>query len=250
MTAMGLVFGMLAALVAATTIPSGGVKSGEEANYDRMLTEQARSADATYSGAACEDSKVEVTSITPWKITDSPDLIVWREKVRVAGCGRSSVENLNIGRLGGSPPWRMTSGLPGDSIAEMNLQRSALPAAVNQARAGFPADCKVQISDVYVAGRPGNVNVVPPGGQPQTPRKGHPSFVLPDGIVPDLASSNLAGAWFEVWPIHVCDHDRTLGILFIPRKDNSASLYEFIPIWERTEAHGPGALPAPDPPRD
>ena len=49
----------------------------------------------------------------------------------------------------------------------------------------------------------------------------------------------------EVWPFKVCDTDRTLGVLFIPKKDGSSSLFLFLPIWQQVEAHGPGAVPAP-----
>ena len=53
----------------------------------------------------------------------------------------------------------------------------------------------------------------------------------------------LSDAWMEVWPFNICGHDRTLGVVFIPLKDHSASLSLFLPIWQQIEAHGPGARP-------
>src|SRR5580698_123401 len=160
---------MISLVVAATVLavmpPAGGVEVSEQAAYDQMLAAQARGADKMYAGSACGTSKVEVVSITPWKITDHPDLVVWRERVRVTGCGRSSIENVNVGRLGGSPPWKMVSGVPGESLAEMNLQSSAYPAAVENARQGFAADCRVSLADAYIAALPGDADVELPGGQ-------------------------------------------------------------------------------------
>lgn len=240
--------GVLAALVLATaTLPAGGVLPDEQAAYDAMLAQQVRAADAMFGGSPCEDAKVEVVAVMPGKIADHPDLIVWREKVRVEGCGRTSVENVNVGRLGGSPPWRMTTGLPGDSFAEMTLQESTLPAAAAQARQGLDAGCRVQLADVYVAARSGEVDVLPPGGAGTGPSEGRPQITLPENAKPYLNELDLASAWMEVWPFRVCDKDRTLGVVFLPRKDRTASLFLFLPIWQQIEAHGPGARPAPAP---
>jgi hypothetical protein len=234
-----------AAVLAAVTLPPGGVLPTEQSTYDSMLAEQARAADATFSGSPCDVATVEVVAVTPWKINDRPDLLVWREKVRVAGCGRMSVENVNVGRLGGSPPWRMTSGLPGDSLADMNLQQNTYPAAVAQARQGLDTGCKVQLADVYVAARSGDMDFIPPAGEVSHSRKGHPQIALPENVKPYLDELDLSNAWMEVWPFKVCDRDRTLGVVFLPRKDRTTSLSLFLPVWQQIEAHGPGAHPAP-----
>jgi len=237
-----------AVVVAATALPTGGVLAGEQAAYDSMIAQQARAADAAFAGAPCDGAKIEIVAVTPWKIMDRPDLIVWREKVRVTGCGRTSIENVNVGRLGGSPPWRMTTGLPGDSLAEMNLQESAYGAAVTEAHEGLDAGCNGQLADVYIAARPGGIDIVPPGIQPPKKRSGRPQIVLPDDAKSSLDGLDLSNAWMEVWPFRVCDHDRTLGVVFMPKKDQTESLYLFVPIWQQIEAHGPGARPAPAPP--
>jgi hypothetical protein len=237
---IGLV--LAAALVA--SLPQGGVLPGEQVDYDAMLAGQARGAFRTFVGSSCDDAKVDVVSIKPWKILDHPSLIVWREKVRVTGCGHSSIENVNVGRVGGTPPWKMTSGLPGESLADMNLQSSTFPAAEAQAKASLPADCQAEsLADVYVAARPGGVNIVLPGAPSQVPDDGRPTVTIQGTTMP-LDKLQLSGAWMEVWPFTACGHDRTLGIVFIPYKDGRASQYVFLPVWQQIEAHGPGARPA------
>jgi len=236
--------GLLLATTLATAPPHGGVLPGEEAAYEAMLTARARAANDAFMNAACDDAKVETIAIQPWRIIDRPELIVWRARVSVTGCGHSAVENVNIGRLDGSPPWRMTTGLPGTTLADMNLQGSTLPAAAAQARAGLPADCQpVSLNDVYLAARPGDVDLSAPGAPPPKPRVGHPGITLPDTTGP-MDKLALSEAWMEVWPFNVCGHDRTLGVVFIPLKDHSESLSVFLPIWQQIEAHGSGARPA------
>ncbi|WP_146217997.1 hypothetical protein [Caulobacter sp. D5] len=234
-----------AAALAVAGPPSGGVLPAEQAAYDAMIIEQAKIADARFNGSRCDAAQVEVVSIRPWKITSRPDMIVWREKVRVAGCGRTSVENLNIGRFEGTPPWRMTSGLPGDSLAEVDLQEWTYKAAVDEVFQDLGAGCEVRLADVYIAGRPGDVAVAPPGAAAPTTSKGHPGIVLPDALRPHLEGLDLTGAWMEVWPFQVCGKDRTLGVTFLPRKDGRGSFPLFMPIWTEVAAHGPSALPAP-----
>jgi len=236
--------GLLLVAALTTLPPQGGVLLGEAAAYDAMLASQARAANNVFAGSACADAKVEVVSIRPWKIADHPDLIVWREKVRVTGCGHTTIENINIGRVGGSPPWRMTTGLPGDSLADMSLQASTFPAATAEARTGLATGCQsVFLSDVYLAALPGGVDVLPPGA-PTPHAHGRPTIGLPDTAKPMLDKFALSEAWMEVWPFNMCGHDRTLGVVFIPMKDHSASVYLFLPIWPQIEANGPGARPA------
>ena len=96
--------GLLLATAVVLTPPPGGVLPGESGAYDAMVAAKARAADQSFSGAACDNTTVEVVSITPRTIADQPQLIEWRERVRVTGCGRSAIENLNVGRLAGEPP--------------------------------------------------------------------------------------------------------------------------------------------------
>jgi hypothetical protein len=242
--------GIIAAAAIVTALPPGGVLANEQPAFQEMLAKQARAADAAFAGSSCEDANVEPISIMPWKIDEHPDLVVWREKVRVTGCGRTAIENINVGRLGGSLPWRMTNGLPGDTLAEMPLQQNTLPAAIAKAREGLDATCKSQLADVYIAARPGQMDVVAPGATPSLREAWRPRIDLPDNLNPLLALLDLPNAWMEVWPFTVCGRDRTTGVVFIPKKDRTASLYLVLPVWHQIEAHGAGARPAAAPPTD
>jgi len=238
--------GLLLAAALAAGPPQGGVLPGEEAAYETMLAARARAANDAFMSVACDDAKAATIVIKPWRITDRPELIVWRARVNVTGCGHSAVENVNIGRVDGSPPWRMTTGLPGTTLANMNLQGSTLPAAAAEARLGLPANCRpVALNDVYVAARPGDVDLNPPGAPAPKPHPGHLVVAMPDAVRPILGKLALSEAWMEVWPFNVCGHDRTLGVVFIPLRDHTQSLSVFLPIWRQIEAHGPGAGPAP-----
>jgi hypothetical protein len=239
---------LLAAAVVAVP-PQNGVHPDERAAYDALLDGAARAADKTFSGAACDDAKVEVVEIIPWKITDHPDLVVWKERVRVTGCGHSSIENINVGRVGGAPPWRMSTGLPGESLADMTLQQSTLTDAAAAAREGLPSDCQARsLGDIYVAARPGGMDISPAGAAPPAYRKGRPQVTLPETANPMLDKLDLAEGWMEVWPFKFCGNDRMLGVVFIPLRDRTASIHLFLPVWQQIEAHGAGARPAAAPP--
>jgi hypothetical protein len=214
-----------------------------------MVTAQARAADLANTGQVCGDAKVEPVAVIPWKIENQPELIVWHEQVRVTGCGRSSVENLNVGRLGGDPPWRMTFGLPGETLADMTLQGSALPGAIAQARVGLPADCKGQaLGDVYIAARPGHVDI--PLSRDVTPKAGPGRFgvTLPAGAEAQLSEMDASQAWAEIWPFEICGNDRTIAVIFIPMRGQQKVFHLFLPVWQQIAAHGAGAKPSRAPP--
>lgn len=246
----GRLFGIVAAAAIVMAPPPGGVLANEQPAFAEMLAKRARAADAAFAGSSCEDASVEPISIMPWKIDERPELVVWRERARVTGCGRTAIENINVGRLGGSPPWRMTNGLPGDTLADMPLQQNTLPAAIAEAREGLDATCKSQLADVYIAARPGQMDVVAPGTTPSQRQAGRPRIDLPDDVKPLLAQLDLPGAWMEVWPFTVCGRDRTTGVVFVPKKDRTASRYFFLPVWRQIEVHGADARPAPAPSTD
>lgn len=166
---------VLAADVAVST-PQGGVLAGEQASFDTALAAKARLADQTYRGW-CADTHVQVVLVTPWKYADRPDMVAWLEKVRVTGCGHSSIENINVGRMGGAIPWLMTFGLPGESSADMPLQRSTVRAALVEARADFRGCQDETLDDVYVTARAGGIDISPPGS-PLLSHKGRPAASL------------------------------------------------------------------------
>ena len=232
---------------ALSALPEALVHADEVATYEALLVKTAHDADAAFAGSPCPDAAIEHELRQPVKIGDRPDLAAMRERMKVTGCGRTTNHNVNVVRFGGSPPWRMAVGLPGESLADMALQQSTWPSAMTQVRVGLPSDCNGQrLQDVYVAARPGHVDVPPPGAKGAT-TPGHFSLQLPPNVEAQRDNLDLTRAWVEVWPFTVCGKDRTLGVAFIPLRGQSKSAYLFLPIWPMIEAQGPGARPAPAP---
>jgi hypothetical protein len=240
-------------VVAATTLasaaspPADAVHPDELVAYEAMLTKQALDADANFGWAGCANAKVEHVSTLPVKVDDHPDLPVLLERLRVTGCGHTSVENIHVGRFGGTPPWRMVTALPGESLADMNLQSSALPAVITQVQSELPAGCQGhRLADVYVHARPGRVNFDRSPSSPTTPASGSDwvDITLPENIESQRDKLDLSKAWMEVWPLEVCGQDRTTGVVFIPLRGQNASLFLFLPVWQQIRDHGPGARPS------
>lgn len=238
--------GLLAAAVVTVATPQGGVLPGEQVAYDKELAAKARLADQTFMGW-CANTAVQALSATPWSFPDLPGKVTWREKVRVSGCGHSSLENLNVARTGGAAPWWMTFDLPGQSLAGLGVQRDAFHAAATNVKAEFRTCQELMLSDVYVTARPGGIDIFPPGS-PFQGRKGRPAVGLVESFRPILDKLDLAASWEEVWPINACGHDRTFGVVFMPYKDGKATAYLFLPLWQMVEKHGPGSLPLVAPP--
>jgi len=236
---------VLLAIAQLAARPANVVHADEKAAYEAMLTGQAVDADAAFSGQRCEAATIEDIVTEPVAIGDRPDVGALRERVRMTGCGRSSIQNIMVARLGGEPPWRMAAGFPGESLADATLQHSALPQVIAQARVEVPADCaSVRLGDIYVSARQGSVEFGVGGTSAGTGVR--------VSLSPELAAArdqfDLTRAWSEVWPLSFCNKDRSMMIVFIPRKDETSSAMLFIPVWRQVETDGPGALPAHAPP--
>lgn len=230
---------------AIVTTPPQAVLAGERPAYDAMLKTQALASDSQFAGSACPSATTSVVSSEAVAISDRPDFAARRERVKVTGCGRSSIQNINVGRFGGDPPWRMSVGLPGDSLADMQLQQSTAPAAIAQARTDIPVDClDVTLRDIYVTARPGNVEFTATGTPESSVRAGRISLTLPPAIEARRAEFDLSKAWAEVWPIALCGKERTTVVVFIPLKGQAASAFLFLPVWPQIAAHGPEAAPS------
>ncbi|MBV9994871.1 MAG: hypothetical protein JO127_06630 [Caulobacteraceae bacterium] len=244
-----MLIGLILAAAAVAAPPTDAVRPEERPAYEAMLAVKAREAERTYSGSACESAKVRrLGAQLVVSVADHPELMLWRERVKVSGCGRSSIQNINVGRTGGSPPWRMAAGLPGDSLADMTLQQNAYPAAITEARASVPSGCRHQaLTDVYIAARPGGVDVSLPDAPAAAANGARPFVKLPDSAKELAPKLDLAQAWMEVWPFQFCGRDRTLEVVFVPIRDQSTSLYLFLPVWRQIEAQGPRARPVPAP---
>lgn len=242
---------MLAVLLLAAALaapPEAAVHADERSAYETLLMEKARASHAGFAGGPCPTTTVRHLSTQPIKIADHPDFAALIERVSVEGCGHATVENLHVGRTGGSPPWLMVSGLPGDSLADIQLQQSALPQALTQARVELPVDCRGQgMGDIYLAARPGHVALPLPSDPP--PKKSDTEFrvKLPANLESQRSRLNISLAWVEVWPLQVCGSDRTTAVVFIPLRDQPASALLFLPVWRQMLVGGPEARPAPAP---
>jgi hypothetical protein len=237
---------LAAAVAAASAMPAPVlVQPQEHATYEALVIRAALDANSRFQGA-CPDAKAEHIGSKPIVIRDHPDTAFAQERVRVTGCGHVSVENINSGRMGGDPPWRLFALLPGDSIADASLQETTAPQAVATARTDIPADCTAsRIDDLYIAAWPGQVMILPTGAKlPTTPGV---KINLPPNLDAIRDTLDLKGAWAEVWPFQMCDKDRTMMVLFIPTVDHKQSYFLFLPVWPQIIAHGPGARPVAAP---
>lgn len=220
---------------------------GEEAAYEATLNSAALSAAERYSGSHCADAQVVDRKTEHVTIGDQPDLAAAREKITVSGCGKSSVQNIAVVRTGGTQPWRMVAGVPGGTIASMATQRQMLSVGQAAVADGVAASCEARsLADVYVAARPGNVQVRR-SGEPLSSGPGRFSLSVDALPQPSLDSADLDKAWVEVWPFTVCGHDRSVALVVLPGKAGLPSRILSIPLWKEVERHGRGALPAPAP---
>jgi hypothetical protein len=234
---------IVAALLAAGFIarPPGLVAPGEGQAFQEMLKYSAASAAARFSGAGCPRAAVVEVRSEPVRIQSSPSAPAAREKVEISGCGRTIVENLNVVRTGGAPPWRMLARLPGESLAEYDLQQNTWPAAVRQAQAGLPETCAATIGAVSIGANPGHVRVAD-SGAPAHRQADKLTVALTSDLQAIRSSLAIDRAWLEVWPLRLCGHDRKSGVLFIPTRDGRTTRLLFFPLWKggRSDHPPPG----------
>ena len=221
------------------------VRPDEAASYAALLRTQAIDADARFSTSPCPEARTEVLPREVVRIGDRPDVAAAREKVRVIGCGRNHVENIAVARVEGGNPWKMVSGLPGESLASMPLQQTATPQVMTHVRASASPGCaSVALSDIYIAARPGRVRI-------SNLKQGAMKVVkftvtAPEAMVAMADTFNPDAAWVEIWPLRACDADRETAIVFVPKADSSASAFFYVPIWPMKAERGAGASPAAD----
>jgi len=243
-----MILGALIA-VALSAPPAGLVAASERSAFEAVVRTAALEADAKYGGAQiCAEASVEPLSVELIKIPGHPDIKAARVRVRVNGCGRSSVENVNAIRLTGTPPWRMLAGAPGESLADVGLQQNLWPIVLAAAGAQAPKGCQShQLDDVYVAARPGQVTLPGPGESEPAVRVGKINIRLAPQAEAERAKLDVARAWVEVWPLKMCGLDRTQAILIVPLRDKGEVFHLEIPMWKMVERYGPTAIFPPAP---
>jgi hypothetical protein len=222
------------------------VHAGEEGAYAAKLRAQAIAADTQFSGSRCDAARVASVHREDIKIVDRPDIAAARERVSVTGCGRSNIENISVARLDGPTPWTMAAALPGESLADMTLQKTALPQVIAKIAPMALAGCNaVTLKDIYVAARPGRVQFT--NLAKTRPVSGSRfSISLPDELKSQQTAIDPAAAWVEVWPLDFCGKSRMAAVVFVPDREHRKSFFFVAPIWPQIETHGIGAKPAKD----
>jgi len=235
--------GALIAIVLAG-LPTTLVHPGERAALEAMLRLTALAADAKYGGApTCVEATAAPVSVDLISIEGHPDLAVAHARVKVNGCGRSSVQNVSVVRVGGEPPWLVAAAVPGESLADPALQNDLWPILLAEASEDVPKTCQSQkLDNVYVAARPGHV-LLPEAGALAPSPAGMISVPLSPEVEARRSELDVSKAWIEVWPLKMCDLDRTMAVVFIPVRDKRGLFHAEIPLWRIVHEHGPAAMP-------
>ncbi|CAN5387434.1 hypothetical protein BH09PSE2_BH09PSE2_21550 [soil metagenome] len=205
----------------------GAVRADELTRFHAMVTTEARSAFARYAAAPCADATVTLGSPRPVTLQGRPDLKAMVQPTRVTGCGRASLQSVNVVRSGGDPPWRMASPLPGSSLADPALQQRTLLSVAAHARRTLPGACATPaIGDIRVVAPPGALWFR--GRDVETPRprvRGAVAVPLPPAVAARRRSLLLSRAWMELWPLGWCGAAHEDAVVFIPRRDAGAPFY-------------------------
>jgi hypothetical protein len=242
---------MLGALIAVVLagLPATVVHPAERAAFEAMLRLTALGADAKYGGAPiCTEATVEPVSVDLIDIGGHPDIAAAHARVKVNGCGRSSVQNVSVARVAAGPPWLMAAAAPGDSLADPALQNDLLPILLAEGSAEVPKTCQSQeLGNVYVAARPGHV-LLPEAGALAPSPAGTISVPLSPQAEAHRSELDVSKAWIEVWPLKMCGLDRTLAVVFVPLRDKSGVFHAELRLWKIVQEHGLAAMPPPAPP--
>ena len=235
--------------VALAAPPATVVLPSERAVFESVVRSTALDAQAKYGGGPiCAEADVEPLSVQLVKLPGHPDVKAVRVRVRVAGCGRNTIENVDAIRLIGNPPWRTAAGAPGDSLADLGLQQNLWPIVLADGAAEGPRGCQShELDDVYVAARPGEVTLPGPDESEPAVRVGKIKIRLAPQAESERAKLDVAKAWVEVWPLKMCGVDRTQAILIVPLRDQSRVFHLEIPMWKMVERYGPSAIFPPAP---
>ena len=179
-------------------------------DYSAWLTQAAIDADAGFFHEACPDAAAQSIINTPADADVAKDGVetpphqgpIIKEVVRVAGCGRSSLQNLIVlhPATGG---WIARRMFPGSSLAGGRLQIEALASVVQTALTGPPAlTC--------------------------TAEEFQSSLRILDISVVSLAKAK--HAWTERWSIQVCGAERPMTVTFTTAADGKIA-YTAKPAW-------------------
>lgn len=200
------------ALLAATVIGLGDrgaqAAAGDQAAYSAMLHDKAIAADAT-NNPACPGATVTSLAGIPFDDASFPSAVAAKsnvtpllhERVRISGCGRTSIQNLTVLRTA-DQQLLMIASLPGMSHSGLILQRDAFVTALTVAN--IPSPC---------------------GDTPLSPE------VAKWGEVSVTSAPDANGAWTELWPLRLCGQDRSISVTFTPTPEQGGTAFSITKAW-------------------
>ena len=216
-----------AVLAGAPERPDWLVRTGEAETYSNALRLFGGRALENFSGISCQDVRIAELDTRAMTLDDVPGTAGatpgFKERVRVDGCGQSSIQNLIVARPDPNASWQFSFAVPGESILQLVQQDHVLGKAVGIAERSLPRNCeRVWLRDTYVIANPGRVDfnngVLTPGDEP--------TFGL--ALAPDVLAGNKidpAQAWAELWVFDACGSERGVAVVMMPTFD-----YQFIAV--------------------
>lgn len=236
---------IIAAALQLSARPDPFVLPGEQAAYEEFLRRQALGSQQRWTGERCETATISEISSQPLERDQFP---VRRERLRLVGCGRATIINLDVARLGGTPAWRIRDSAPGETRLYKEIQDALSDQMRRQIVSGQGVSCgEVFLDDTYVAANPGHVDFGPVDVEhPET--DGEPRMSIDLGA--DFNSDGLRDlprAWVEVWQFRGCGEPRPLLVVLMPTVDGHL-VTSYSPMWEGgvdPESFPRRAAPAP-----
>ena len=209
--------------------PDPFVLPGEQAAYEQFLRGQALGSQKRWTGERCETAVMSEMSSQP---LESDGIPVRRERVRLSGCGKATIINLDVARLGGTPAWRIRDSVPGETRLYRDIQEALSNDMRRQVTDGAVGSCSaVSVEDTYVAANPGHLDFGPAGVEhPDTDGEPRMSIDLGADFNGD-GSRNLAEAWAEVWQFRSCGERRPLLVILMPTIDGRITT-SYSAMWE------------------
>lgn len=217
----------MAALIEPVERPDWIVRPDEAATYGNALQQFGSRALRHYAGVDCPDAAVRELETRPMTVRDVPGasgpIQGLRERVRVDGCGQSSIQNLVVVRPDPAISWRFSFAVPGESILQWIQQDYVLAQLTSRVERTKPQGCDAaRLTDTYVTANPGRVVF----GQSAAPEGDEPTVGL--ALAAEIIANNQidpALAWAELWIFDLCGTERAIGVVMMPTFDRN-----FIPL--------------------
>lgn len=222
-------FAIVAATIALQVAPQGGtvVLSGEEAAFAARVKSVAIDAVAAFTGEACPAATVTPIRSLPAGVESGnlSNFPVSLERVRVEGCGRSTIQNVMAARKPIPETWELVSEYPGETRMAPNHINAYTPQMWTAVYDDLSPDCgRPRLDDTYVAANPGQVGL---DGDNSGPGK---RISMSDPLIDRTPDLDRDGAWVEVWMFRVCGHNRPLGLVLVPSRNGGLAM-RTMPIW-------------------